>query len=210
VGVAAAAVLAVGIAIGRRIETRATQQTTTVATTRPESTQTSPTLVAANEDTARDSLIGALRTQTQATQHRAEEIVAAAPSDRARRPGANQNLAYPLVVLQHLAGSEAMITAFRSSAERGKVDAQIASWSRELLSTTRMLEASSVTDDPMMKRLLEDLDLVITQISRYVTRGTVDHDDLDLIEQSINRRGIITKLRSAPRTLPARNVPVGT
>ena len=33
------------------------------------------------------------------------------------------------------------------------------------LSTTRMLEASPVTQDPTMKRLLEDLDLVIVQIS---------------------------------------------
>ena len=61
-----------------------------------------------------------------------------------------------------------------------------------------------------MKRLLEDLDLVLVKISRYVTRGTVNRDDLDLIEQSITRRGIITKLRSAPSTLPVRNLPVGT
>ena len=58
-----------------------------------------------------------------------------------------------------------------------------------------------------MKRLLEDLDLVIVQIARYVTRGTNNPDDLDLIEQSINKRGVINKLRS---TLPARNAPVGT
>jgi hypothetical protein len=117
------------------------------------------------------------------------------------------SLAYRLVMLQHLTGSEAMITAFRASARRGEVDAQIAAWSRDLLSTTRMLEASPVTQDPTMKRLLEDLDLVIVQIAQYVTRGTTNPDELDLIEQSINKRGVISKLRS---TLPARNAPAGS
>ena len=97
-----------------------------------------------------------------------------------------------------------MITTFRSSAERGQVDAQIAGWARDLLTTTRMLEASAATKDPTMKRLLEDLDLVITQIAQYATRGTNDPDDLDLIEQSINKRGVIAKLRRLPdRALPA-------
>ena len=110
-------------------------------------------------------------------------------------------------MLKHLAGSEAMITAFRSAAKRGELDAQIAAWSKELLSTTRMLEVSAASDDPMMRRLLEDLDLVLAQIKQYVTRGTNNPDDLDLIEQSINKRGVMTKLRS---TLPGRTSPVGT
>jgi hypothetical protein len=110
-------------------------------------------------------------------------------------------------MLRHLAGSEAMITAFRSSARRGEVDAQIGDWSRELLGTTRLLEASPVTQDPTMKRLLEDLDLVLAQIGQYVTNGKNDPNDLDLIEQSIDKRGVITKLRSS---LPARMLPAGT
>ena len=210
VGVAAAAVLAVGIVIGRRLESRAARPATSVASIQPESARTVPTTIAANVDTGRDSLIGALRNETSATRRSAQQVVASASTGDGRRSNPDANLAYQLVVLRHLAGSEAMITAFRSSAERGEVDAQIASWSRELLSTTRLLEASPATQDPTMKRLLEDLDLVLVQISRYVTRGTVNRDDLDLIEQSITRRGIITKLRSAPSTLPVRNLPVGT
>lgn len=127
----------------------------------------------------------------------------------AEAPGTDSvaSLAYRLVVLRHLAGSEAMITAFRSAARRGEVDAQIADWSRELLNTTRMLEASPVRQDPTMKRLLEDLDLVIVQIAQYTTNGKHNPDDLDLIEQSIHKRGVITKLRSS---LPARSLPAGT
>ena len=117
------------------------------------------------------------------------------------------SLSYRLVVLKHLAGSEAMITAFRSSARRGEVDAQIADWSTELLSTTRMLESSPATDDPTMKRLLEDLDLVLAQIKQYAARGTTNRDELDLIEQSIIKRGVMTQLRS---TVPGRTAPAGT
>ena len=58
-----------------------------------------------------------------------------------------------------------------------------------------------------MKRLLEDLELVIVQIAQYTNHGTKDPEELDLIEQSINKRGVIAKLRS---TLPARTVPAGT
>src|SRR5205085_360691 len=108
---------------------------------------------------------------------------------------------------QHLTGTEAMITAFRASARRGEMDAQIASWSRELLSTTRMLEASPVAEDLTMKRLLEDLDLVIVQIAQYVARGTTNPEELDLIERAIDKRGVMSKLRS---TLPARTLPAGT
>jgi hypothetical protein len=110
-------------------------------------------------------------------------------------------------MLRHIAGSEAMITAFRASARSGEMDAQLADWSRDLLSTTRLLEASPVAKDPTMRRLLEDLDLVIAQIARYVARGTINTEELDLIEESINKRGVVTKLRSS---LPARLTPAGT
>jgi hypothetical protein len=160
VGIAAAALLAVGVTLGRRMERSAAPV--------------------------------------------AAPLTAAAP--QAARDSSAASLSYHLVVLKHLAGSEAMITAFRSAARTGEVDAQIAAWSKELLSTTRMLEASVATDDPTMKRLLEDLDLVLAQIKQYVTRGTNDPEDLDLIEQSIIKRGVITKLRG---TVPARNVPAG-
>lgn len=192
VGIAAAALLAVGVTLGRRME-------------RSAAPATAP-LTAAVPQPARDSsaqMIAQLRQETTATDRRVRDLASASSAD-----GNDDatSLSYHLVVLKHLAGSEAMITAFRSAARHGEIDAQIAAWSKELLSTTRMLEASVATDDPTMKRLLEDLDLVLAQIKQYVTRGTNNPEDLDLIEQSIVKRGVITKLRG---TLPARNVPAG-
>jgi hypothetical protein len=130
---------------------------------------------------------------------RAPAVESRVPTSESR-DSRTSSLAYRLVVLRHLAGSEALITSFRTSAKRGEMDSQIAQWSRELLSTTRLLEASPAVDDPVMKRLLEDLDLIIAQIAVYSARGTNNPEELDLIEQSINQRGVIPKLRS---TMPA-------
>lgn len=133
---------------------------------------------------------------------------AAAPSTAATPDtDPSASLSYRLVVFKHLANSEALITAFRSAAKRGEVDAGLRDWSKETLTTTRMLEASGSASDPTLRRLLSDLDLVLTQIKLYTARGTNDADDLDLIEESINSRGVISKLRS---TLPARAMPAGT
>ena len=184
-GIAAAALLAVGIVIGRRIDRTRTPAGSSIARK-----SVAP---------SRDSVVAALRNETTKTSQDARQLA----ENSAARPTDSDNLAYRLVVLRHLAGSEAMITAFRSSARSGEVDAQIADWSRELLGTTRMLESSPVAQDPTMKRLLQDLDLVIVQIARYTSTGKSNPDDLDLIEQSINKRGVLTKLRSTARAFPA-------
>jgi hypothetical protein len=219
VGVAAAAVLAAGIGIGRFIERGAPAPTAPVAAATPAlSIPKSET-----PDTAAQTqqMIEALRGETRATDQRARDLAAAENAGRAsstssgndRSPSANApsaaepNLAFRLVMLRHLAGSEAMITAFRSDARRGDIDREMAQWSRELLSTTRLLESSQASRDPVMRRLLEDLDLVISQIVQYTTRGTTDPEELEFIEQSINKRGVMSKLRS---TIPARGIPAGT
>jgi hypothetical protein len=212
IGIAAAVILSVGISIGRKVERSAPAGGTSVAvnadTAQPKQDSAKaggterPTTTVAN----RDSLIQQLREQTKNTDRRARELAASEQRDRDTQP-AMPNLAYHLVVLQHLAGSEAMITAFRTAARRGEMDAQLATWSRELLGTTRMLEASAATEDPTMRRLLEDLDLVIAQIVQYTTHGTNNSEELDLIEQSITTRGVITKLRG---TVSARNSAAGT
>jgi hypothetical protein len=206
IGIAAAAaiMLAVGITIGRRLEreTPGAQNVAQVPTTRDSGTA----VVAKNATPKNDSVIPQLRDETRNTEKRVRELATteAAPSNRRN---AEPDLAYRLVMLRHIAGSEAMITAFRASVRRGEVDKQIADWARELLGTTRLLEASPVSEDPTMKRLLDDLDLVLMQIAQYTTRGTVNTEELELIEESINKRGVIAKLRS---TLPARPSPSGT
>ncbi|HVX40749.1 MAG TPA: hypothetical protein VHB25_14360, partial [Gemmatimonadaceae bacterium] len=210
VGIAAALVLSAGIVIGRRLER--TSGPETIASRQPvtvRSDSAAPTAVAQlpqsdhAADSPVDSTVAQLRQETRNTDRRVHQLASApnGSSDPLRT-----NLAYQLVVMRHLAGAEAMITSFRSTAERGQQDAAMASWARELLGTTRTLEASPVARDAVMKRLLDDLDLVITQIVQYTTRGTYDPGELQLIEQSIDKRSVMSKLRS---TLPDRRIATG-
>ena len=116
-------------------------------------------------------------------------------------------MAYRLAVVEHLAGTEAMLTSFRAAARRGEVDAQITAWARNLLTTTRLLEASAAQDDPTMKRLLDDLELVLVQIAQYTSTGAHRAEELELIEHSIERRGVIGQLHT---NIPARLTRAGT
>ena len=211
---AAAAVLLLGIAIGRVYErlTVDTSSSHAVAVT-----PGTPKVLAASPDP--DSTTG--------TTPPAETAVApvVSPNDRRSSPatgratpspvpvtrspaaGATTTMAYRLAVVEHLAGTEAMLTSFRAAAKRGEVDAQITTWARNLLTTTRLLEASAAQEDPTMKRLLDDLELVLVQISQYTSAGPHHAEELELIEHSIERRGVIGKMHT---NSPARLAPAGT
>jgi hypothetical protein len=145
VGIAAALILSVGIGIGRRVERATPSGPPPVASNTAGATPKTDLAIASDAErsgpagTSRASIIGKLREQTKSTDRRAHELLASQQRNSSTKQSAEPNLAYHLVVLQHLAGSEAMITAFRTAARRGDVDAQLASWARELLRTTRML-----------------------------------------------------------------------
>lgn len=110
-----------------------------------------------------------------------------------------QMSAYRLAVVEHMARSEVLLTSFlaesRANPADGRTAAQFATLSRDLLKTTRLLLATRSADDPALTRLLEDLELVLMQISQYTSEGR--RGDLDAINQSLDRRNVLPKLRSA-------------
>jgi hypothetical protein len=124
-------------------------------------------------------------------------------SERANAAGdlASDQSAYRVAVVEHLARTEVLLTGFRSEARSGdaaKLDAPFASLCKELLGTTRLLLATRHGDDATITRLLQDLELVLMELSQYATDGR--RIDLDAINQSLDRRNVIPKLRS---TIPA-------
>jgi hypothetical protein len=109
---------------------------------------------------------------------------------------------YQLAVLEHMARSELLLTSFLADSRNpndSRAVTQFAALSRDLLKTTRLLLATRTSDDPALTRLLEDLELVLMQISQYTAEGR--RGDLDAINQSLERRNVLPKLRS--------NVPAG-
>lgn len=148
---------------------------------------------------------------------REPQIASRLPNRREPRNGSDSatptdlapDLAYRLAVAEHLARTEALLTSFRAEARSGTVDAQIGGWARDLLRTTRLMESSTENQDPTMRRLFGDLELVLVQIAQYsaTAQGQQRGEELDLIEQSIDRRGVLGKLRAA---IPPGMVPAGT
>jgi hypothetical protein len=101
--------------------------------------------------------------------------------------------AYQLATQAHLGRVEVLLTAVNS----GSIDAQVSSWARDMLSSTRMLLESPAANDPRTARLLEDLELVLTQIA---SPGARNRGELDLIQHGIKQTDVLPRVRAA---LPA-------
>jgi hypothetical protein len=158
--------------------------------------------VAANRVRAtRDDRIRALRAQRVGSAQGLATFTAPRGAQGAVGDGSDMS-AYRLAVVEHAARAEVLLTSFLAESRSGSADtrtvAQFASLSRDLLKTTRLLLATHSTDDPGLTRLLEDLELVLMQISQYGAEGR--RSDLDAINQSLDRRNVLPKLRS---TIPA-------
>jgi hypothetical protein len=219
-----AAVLMLGIAIGRMTHRDARRAPPVVATgpaatsggaTAPVTESTSVAIPSAERLAAAESLPSDATNPARAERGariRALRGGAGASPDLAaygvRRhvPGAvgegSDMSAYRLAVVEHMARTEVLLTSFRAQSRAGAEDAQasaqFATLARDLLRNTRLLLATRSNDDPALTRLLEDLELVLMQISQYTAEGR--RGDLDAINQSLDRRNVLPKLRS---TIPA-------
>ena len=109
---------------------------------------------------------------------------------------------YRLMVAQHLARSEALLTEFRADARRGDTDADVSEWADELLMKTRLLLDSPAADDPKLRALLDDLELVLVQIAQLPRAQ--DDTEVDLAERAIERSRVLPRMRTlVPAGSPA-------
>ncbi|MEO5818565.1 MAG: hypothetical protein ABIT20_25065 [Gemmatimonadaceae bacterium] len=205
-----AAVLVAGIVIGRAsrgLETVAT--TTSLAPTLNRDSNLvaqpgSPDVIAAPIESGGTSSGSESRPAPHRVAARAAAPQRGMPRDRANGANdfSNDGAAYRLAVVEHLTRTEVLLTSFRAqerSGEPARIDAQFAALSRELLGTTRLLLTTRRGDDPNITRLLQDLEYVLMQLSQYANDGR--RVDLDALNQSMDKRNVIPKLRS--------NIPAG-
>jgi hypothetical protein len=211
-----AATLLLGIGIGRISTHRGdgSSRRETVAAVTP--AQSTPTVVATHPDTqgagttpgsaSTGSTSGGgvrssaqrLATASNASQRSGATLDAA---ERAAERRASQiALPYRLAASEHLAMTEALLVSLRADMKSGRRDTTVAAWATNLLGTTRMLLDSPASKDVQMKKLLEDLELVLAQIARLpATSG--DSTDLELIDKAVKQRQVLTRLRAIePRT----------
>lgn len=102
---------------------------------------------------------------------------------------------YRVAAGEHLIRAEALLVSLRSDLRSGRRDSTIAVWAGDLLGTTRMLLDSPAGEDRQMKRLLEDLELVLAQIAR-LHQATGEAADLELIDDAVRQRQVMTRLRA--------------
>jgi hypothetical protein len=137
------------------------------------------------------------------TAHQPVVTVVAADS---MAPG-QSDLVYQVAATQYLSHTEAFLTSFRADVgSHGSAHStRFALQARDLLSTTRLMLDSPAGKDQRLRSLLEDLELVLVQISQL--DPSHDGHDTDLIRQGMNQSNVLPKLRSA---IPAGPVPVRT
>lgn len=108
---------------------------------------------------------------------------------------AHQVLGGDLAANQYLGRTEALITDFVIEARQGTGGRFISTTARDLLTTNRLLQDSPAAEDPQMKALLQDLELVLAQIARL----SAEHGqkEVNLIVQGLNQSGVMVRLRAA-------------
>ena len=123
--------------------------------------------------------------------------------------GRRGSAAYAAITAEHLGRVETLLTSFRAESERGKVDPQITSWAGDLLGTTRLLLDSPGSSDPRLRKLLGDLEIVLTQITQLHVQQGSTRDELQLIDQSLRSHDVMTRIRGATPA-GAGALPIGT
>ena len=106
---------------------------------------------------------------------------------------------YRMAAAQTLTQAEALLTAYRatSEAERNAVGAErLGAWGREVLGSTRLLIDSPAGDDPQLRALLEDLELVLVQIIR-LSGQSPDATDRDYVDKAMKDRDLLPRIRTA-------------
>jgi hypothetical protein len=102
---------------------------------------------------------------------------------------------YRAAASEYLGRAEALLLMFRSDARGGRRDEASSQDASRLLSTNRLLLDSPAAADPEMRRLLEDLELVMAQIAQLsAERGT---DPTDLILHALEENSVLLRLRAA-------------
>jgi hypothetical protein len=99
---------------------------------------------------------------------------------------------------RYLAQAAALLIALPAEASAGRPDQPFIKRANDLLLTTRLLIDSQSGSDPAMRSLLEDLELVLVQVVRLEKeRQPSRRTELELIQQALDQRDVIPRLRSA-------------
>jgi hypothetical protein len=108
---------------------------------------------------------------------------------------------YEVEASQYLGQTAALLISLPSEAKSGRTDQQFTNRATDLLARTRLLMDSPAANEPAMRDLLEDLELVLAQVVRL--RSNASRTDLDIINRALEQRDVIPRLRTAVADISA-------
>ena len=135
--------------------------------------------------------IGRSLASDSATPQAASVTAAQVPPSTSQSPVVD---AYRDETTQYLGQAAALLISL-PEAGAGLSDARFAGKASDLLVTTRLLMDSPAAQDPKLRGLLEDLELVLVQIARL--RVERNRSDLDLIQQTVEQGDVMSRLNTA-------------
>jgi hypothetical protein len=192
---AAVVLLGVGIGIGAEVHSRIGQQAS------PLSSNTSSIAVATpqSHDQSIDTSNATVRQGVEPSGSQPRIVAnrgtyASANGVDAMHSGARSQ-AYTLATVRHFTAVEALLTSYETAPHDARGDAEMASWARALLSQTRLLLDSPAASDPARRNLLQDLELVLVQMTQLSPADTPI--DREMIDGSVRHSDVITRLRTA-------------
>ena len=101
---------------------------------------------------------------------------------------------------EYLGETVALLTALPAAARDGQPDARFVMQAGELLTTTRLLlDSPAAASDPRLKNLLEDLELVLAQLSRLPSEH--GRTELTLIAEALEQRDVVPRMRAAAASI---------
>ena len=104
---------------------------------------------------------------------------------------------------EYLARAVTLLDSLPRSAQGAPLrsDARFVADASQLLGTTRLLLDSPAASDPRMRDLLEDLELVLAQVSRLRTAPRAD--ELTFIAEAMDERAVVPRLRTVTASYTA-------
>jgi len=169
--------------------------------------ESAPEVVVAGAATA-ETAMGRERPQAEAPERVLSDVSEGTPAELASAPAAPADPAAAFARLvqpvaryettRHLDRAATLLTAFRIDQGTPTSQQDLARWARELLGDTRMFLDMEAPRSPLERALLEDLELVLLQISR-LGPGAPDFER-QLALESMEWKGTLTRLRAASAT----------
>lgn len=113
----------------------------------------------------------------------------------AQAPDSGPGPAYRVAATEYLSRTEVFLTDFRQEEAAGRVDSAAGQRARALLADNRLLLDSPAAKDARLKALLEELELVLAEISQLPE--TPQPGERDMITNGLDDGDLMLRLRTA-------------